>query len=41
MTVDSIHIDCAKMLTYGKLPNNKYMINWPRHGNDIYLNVVK
>lgn len=41
MTVDSILIDCFKMLTYGKLPNNKYMINWPRHGNDIYLNVVE
>jgi len=41
MTVDSILIDCSKMLTYGKLPNNKYMINWPRHGNDINLNVVE
>lgn len=41
MTVDSVLIDCQKMLTYGKLPNNKYMINWPRHGNDIYLNVVE
>lgn len=41
MTVDSIAIDCNKMLTYGKLPNNKYMINWPKHGNDIYLNVVE
>jgi hypothetical protein len=41
MTVDSIAIDCEKMLTYGKLPNNKYMINWPKHGNDIYLNVVE
>ena len=41
MTVDSVLIDCKKMLTYGKLPNNKYMINWPRHGNDIYLNVVE
>lgn len=41
MTVDSILIDCSKMLTYGKLPHNKYMINWPRHGNDIYLNVVE
>jgi len=40
MTADSIKIDCAKMLTYGRLPNNKYMINWPKHGNDIYLNVV-
>jgi len=41
MTVDSILIDCEKMLNYGRLPNNKYMINWPRHGNDIYLNVVE
>lgn len=41
MTVDSIAIDCDKMLTYGKLPNNKYMINWPKHGNDNYLNVVE
>ncbi len=41
MTVDSILIDCSKMLKYGKLPHNKYMINWPRHGNDIYLNVVE
>ena len=41
MTVDSILIDCDKMLTYGRLPGNKYMINWPRHGNDIYLNVVE
>ena len=41
MTVDSILIDCQKMLNYGRLPNNKYMINWPRHGNDIYLNVVE
>ena len=41
MTVDSILIDCKKMLGYGRLPNNKFMINWPRHGNDIYLNVVE
>lgn len=25
---------CEAMLSYGKLPNNKYMINWPIHGND-------
>jgi len=31
---------CDKMLSYGKLPNGKYMINWPLHGNDIYMNVV-
>ena len=29
------------MLDYGRLPNNKYMINWPGNGNDIYLNVVE
>ncbi|WP_181151488.1 FAD-dependent oxidoreductase [Sphingobacterium gobiense] len=33
--------DCFKMLTYGRLPNNKFMINWPKKGNDIYLNIVK
>ena len=41
MTVDSILINCEKMLSYGRLPMNKYMINWPRNGNDIYLNVVE
>ncbi|MBI5009003.1 MAG: FAD-dependent oxidoreductase, partial [Bacteroidia bacterium] len=41
MTVDSVLINCEKMLTYGRLPNNKYMINWPRKGNDIYLNIVE
>ncbi len=25
---------CEAMLNYGKLPNNRYMINWPIHGND-------
>ena len=40
-TVDNIKIDCDKMLSYGKLPNNKYMINWPTKGNDIYLNVIE
>lgn len=28
------------MLTYGKLPNNKYMINWPIEGNDYYVNLI-
>jgi len=41
MTVDSILIDCEKMINYARLPNNKYLINWPRHGNDFYLNVVE
>lgn len=33
--------DCDKMLAYGKLPNNKYMINWPIEGNDYYINLVE
>jgi hypothetical protein len=34
-------IDCSQMITYGKLPNGKYMINWPKCGNDIYLNIIE
>lgn len=33
-------IDANKMLAYGKLPNDKFMLNWPIYGNDIYLEVV-
>lgn len=29
-----------QMMTYGKLPNNKYMLNWPIEGNDYYLNLI-
>ena len=29
------------MMGYGKLPNGKYMINWPFAGNDIYINLVE
>ncbi len=29
------------MITYGKLPGNKYMINWPIEGNDYYINIVE
>lgn len=32
---------CYQMLQYGRLPNDKYMINWPRCGNDTYLNLVE
>ena len=28
---------CEQMLNYGRLPNNKYMINWPNCGNDYYV----
>ena len=34
------NVDKRQMLDYGKLPNGKYMINWPGKGNDIYLNMV-
>ena len=34
------NVDAKKMLDYGRLPNNKYMLNWPKKGNDTYLNVV-
>jgi hypothetical protein len=30
-----------KMMTYGKLPNGKYMINWPIEGNDYYTNIIE
>lgn len=39
--------DTKKVLDYGKLPRSpgaiqdKYMLNWPAHGNDYYLNVVE
>ncbi|MGV3539012.1 MAG: FAD-dependent oxidoreductase [Rufibacter sp.] len=33
--------NCLQMMGYGKLPNGKYMINWPKCGNDIYLNIIE
>lgn len=33
-------VDAKKMLDYAKLPHEKYMINWPSYGNDLYLNVI-
>ena len=33
--------DCDQMITYGRLPNEKYMINWPKCGNDFYLNIIE
>lgn len=33
-------VDAQKMLNYGKLPNGKYMINWPKEGNDHYVNII-
>jgi hypothetical protein len=40
-TDDAPTLDCGKMLDYGKLPNGKYMINWPNCGNDHYVNLVE
>jgi FAD dependent oxidoreductase len=34
-------VDAAKMLQYAGLPNQKFMLNWPLHGNDTYLNLVE
>ena len=34
------NVDAKKMLEYGRLPNGKYMINWPGKGNDIYINMI-
>ena len=33
--------NCAQMMQYGRLPNGKYMINWPKCGNDVYLNLIE
>lgn len=33
--------DKETMLSYGKLPNGKYMINWPTHGNDYYADLIE
>lgn len=37
---DSVTLTCDKMLDYGKLPNGKYMINWPKFGNDFYSDLI-
>jgi hypothetical protein len=34
-------VDAKGMLNYARLPHEKYMLNWPAHGNDFYLNVVE
>lgn len=32
--------DCIQMLDYARLPNDKYLINWPNCGNDFYTNLM-
>jgi len=39
-TREKATVDARKMLDYAKLPGGKYLVNWPNHGNDTYLNVV-
>ncbi|MBP7461721.1 MAG: FAD-dependent oxidoreductase, partial [Candidatus Delongbacteria bacterium] len=34
-------VDAQTMLNYGRLPNHKYMINWPTHGNDYYADLIE
>lgn len=34
-------LPCETMLSYAKLPNDKYLINWPRFGNDFYAPIVE
>lgn len=29
------------LMSYGQLPNHKYMINWPGFGNDYYVNLIE
>lgn len=29
-------LSCDRVLDYGRLPNDKFMINWPNNGNDYY-----
>lgn len=29
------------MISYGQLPNKKYMVNWPIEGNDYYVNLIE
>ena len=31
----------GSMISYGKLPGQKYMINWPIEGNDYYVNMIE
>ena len=32
---------CQQMLEYARLPNNKFLINWPICGNDYYVNLME
>lgn len=34
-------LNCETVLNYALLPNDKYMLNWPRRGNDYYVDATK
>ena len=34
-------VNCEEMMDYARLPNDKFLINWPNNGNDFYLNVLE
>jgi len=34
------NVDAQKMLDYGRIREDKFMLNWPAHGNDYYINVA-
>lgn len=34
------NVDAQKMLDYGRIRLDKFMLNWPAHGNDYYINVT-
>jgi hypothetical protein len=38
---DTTMVNCNMMLSYARLPGNKFMLNWPNKGNDYYANVVE
>lgn len=40
-TTDQRLWSLQRMLTYGALRGGKYMINWPIHGNDFYVNLIE
>jgi hypothetical protein len=33
-------VNAQTMLNYGRLPNGKFMLNWPNYGNDFYFNPI-
>ena len=34
-------LNCETVLNYALLPNRRYMLNWPRRGNDYYVDATK